>query len=187
MVANTYLEGTYSEIYPDIIADADGLRRCSGSSLPWRHSSHAAPETPGSIHEGGELGYALVTLMARLSTIPICWSPASLATARPRPGRSRRPGTPTSFSTRPRRSVLPILHLNGYKIANPTVMGRMNDEEIRHLFLGYGHEPLFVEGDEPMAMHRQMADALEHGHRAAFARFKRPRATAATGSARDGR
>ncbi len=102
MVANTYLEGTYSEIYPDITRDEEGLRKLFRQfSFPGGIPSHAAPETPGSIHEGGELGYALSMPMARPSTIPILWSPASSVTARPKPGRSPPHGIPTSFSTRP--------------------------------------------------------------------------------------
>jgi xylulose-5-phosphate/fructose-6-phosphate phosphoketolase len=163
MVANTYLEGSYSEIYPDITRDAEGLRKLFRQfSFPGGIPSHAAPETPGSIHEGGELGYALAHAYGAAFDNPDLLVACVIGDGEAETGPLAAAWHSNKFLNPARDgAVLPILHLNGYKIANPTVMGRMSDEEIRHLFFGYGHEPLFVEGDEPMAMHRQMANALE--------------------------
>jgi xylulose-5-phosphate/fructose-6-phosphate phosphoketolase len=163
MVANTYLEGSYSEIYPDVSRDTDGLRRLFRQfSFPGGIPSHAAPETPGSIHEGGELGYALVhaygAAFDNSDLIVACVIGDGEAETGPLAAswHSNKFLSPAHDG-----AVLPILHLNGYKIANPTVLGRMDDDEIRQLFTGYGHEPLFVEGEEPRLMHRQMADVLK--------------------------
>jgi xylulose-5-phosphate/fructose-6-phosphate phosphoketolase len=163
MVANTYLEGSYSEIYPDIGCDVDGLRKLFRQfSFPGGIPSHAAPETPGSINEGGELGYALVHAYGAAFDNPdlICTCVVGDGEAETGPlaasWHSNKFLNPAHDG-----AVLPILHLNGYKIANPTVIGRMSDDEVRSLFLGYGHEPLFVEGDEPAAMHRLMAATLD--------------------------
>ena len=163
MVANTYLEGTYSEIYPDIGRDADGLHKLFRQfSFPGGIPSHAAPETPGSINEGGELGYALVHAYGAAFDNPdlICACVVGDGEAETGPlaasWHSNKFLNPAHDG-----AVLPILHLNGYKIANPTVIGRMSDDEVRNLFLGYGHEPLFVEGDDPATMHRLMAAALD--------------------------
>jgi xylulose-5-phosphate/fructose-6-phosphate phosphoketolase len=149
MVANTYLEGSYSEIYPDVSRTTDGMRHLFRQfSFPGGIPSHAAPETPGSIHEGGELGYALMHAYGAAFDNP------DLILAdhwRPR-------GIPTSSSLRARWRGSHDLHLNGCKIASPTVLGRMDDEEIRQLFSGYGHEPLFVEGDD-------QSDAPANGRR----------------------
>ena len=157
-------------------------------SFPGGIPSHVAPETPGSIHEGGELGYALATPTARRSTTRTCSCAASSATARPRPARSPRAGTRTSSST-PRRdgAVLPILHLNGYKIANPTVLARIPHDELRALLEGYGHEPLFVEGDDPAdgctsAMAAALDEALD-----GIAEIKRRAREGGAPSARAGR
>jgi xylulose-5-phosphate/fructose-6-phosphate phosphoketolase len=163
MVANTYLEGTYSGIYPDITRDTDGLRKLFRQfSFPGGIPSHAAPETPGSIHEGGELGYALVHAYGAAFDNPDLIVACVVGDGEAETG-------PLAASWHSNKflnpafdgAVLPILHLNGYKIANPTVLGRMSDDEVRHLFEGYGYEPLFVEGDDPKAMHRLMADALD--------------------------
>jgi xylulose-5-phosphate/fructose-6-phosphate phosphoketolase len=163
MVANTYLEGTYTEIYPDVTRDADGLRKLFRQfSFPGGIPSHAAPETPGSIHEGGELGYALVHAYGAAFDNPDLIVACVVGDGEAETG-------PLAASWHSNKfldpvhdgAVLPILHLNGYKIANPTIMGRMDDEEIRNLFLGYGYEPIFVEGDDPVVMHRLMADALD--------------------------
>jgi xylulose-5-phosphate/fructose-6-phosphate phosphoketolase len=163
MVANTYLEGTYSEIYPDISRDTDGLRKLFRQfSFPGGIPSHAAPETPGSIHEGGELGYALVHAYGAAFD-----NPGLIVACVVGDGEAETGPLATSWHSNkflnPAHdgAVLPILHLNGYKIANPTVLGRMSDDEVRHLFQGYGYEPLFVEGDDPKTMHRIMADALD--------------------------
>ena len=163
MVANTYLEGTYSEIYPDISRDTDGVQKLFRQfSFPGGIPSHAAPETPGSINEGGELGYALIHAYGAVFD-----NPDLIATCVVGDGESETGPLAASWHSNkflnPAHdgAVLPILHLNGYKIANPTILGRMSDEEVKHLFLGYGYEPLFVEGDDPQQMHRLMAAALE--------------------------
>jgi xylulose-5-phosphate/fructose-6-phosphate phosphoketolase len=163
MVANTYLEGTYTEVYPEVTRDADGLRKLFRQfSFPGGIPSHVAPETPGSIHEGGELGYALVHAYGAAFDNPDLIVACVVGDGEAETG-------PLAASWHSNKflnplhdgAVLPILHLNGYKIANPTVLGRMADDEIRSLFTGYGYEPLFVEGDDPPAMHRLMADTLD--------------------------
>jgi xylulose-5-phosphate/fructose-6-phosphate phosphoketolase len=163
MVANTYLEGSYSEIYPDITRDTDGLAKLFRQfSFPGGIPSHAAPETPGSIHEGGELGYALVHAFGAAFDNPDLIVTCVVGDGEAETGPLAASWHSNKFLNPAHDgAVLPILHLNGYKIANPTVLGRMNDEEVRDLFLGYGYDPLFVEGHEPAAMHRLMADTLE--------------------------
>jgi len=163
MVANTYLEGTYSEIYPDISHDEAGLRKLFRQfSFPGGIPSHAAPETPGSIHEGGELGYALVHAYGAAFDNPDLIVACVVGDGEAETGPLAASWHSNKFLDPARDgAVLPILHLNGYKIANPTVLGRLGDDEIRALFRGLGHEPLFVEGDEPQRMHRLMADALD--------------------------
>jgi xylulose-5-phosphate/fructose-6-phosphate phosphoketolase len=163
MVANTYLEGTYSEIYPDISRDQAGLRKLFRQfSFPGGIPSHAAPETPGSIHEGGELGYALVHAYGAAFDNPDLIVACVIGDGEAETGPLAASWHSNKFLNPARDgAVLPILHLNGYKIANPTVLGRLGDDEIRALFRGLGHEPLFVEGDEPQKMHRLMADALD--------------------------
>ncbi|MDR3470575.1 MAG: phosphoketolase family protein [Devosia sp.] len=163
MVANTYLEGTYSEVYPAISEDVEGLKALFRQfSFPGGIPSHAAPETPGSIHEGGELGYALVHAYGAAFDNPDLIVACVIGDGEAETG-------PLAASWHSNKflnpafdgAVLPILHLNGYKIANPTVLGRMSDDELRQLFSGYGYEPFFVAGDQPVAMHRLMADTLE--------------------------
>ncbi|UFZ07362.1 phosphoketolase family protein [Bradyrhizobium ontarionense] len=163
MVANTYLEGSYSEIYPDIARDADGLRKLFRQfSFPGGIPSHAAPETPGSIHEGGELGYALLHAYGAAFDNPDLIVACVVGDGEAETGPLAASWHSNKFLNPAHDgAVLPILHLNGYKIANPTVLGRMSDAEIRSLFEGYGYAPLFVEGSEPKAMHREMADALD--------------------------
>ncbi|WP_076862162.1 phosphoketolase family protein [Bradyrhizobium mercantei] len=163
MVANTYLEGTYTEIYPEVTRDADGLRKLFRQfSFPGGIPSHAAPETPGSIHEGGELGYALVHAYGAVFDNPDLIAVCVVGDGEAETGPLAASWHSNKFlSPVQDGAVLPILHLNGYKIANPTVLGRMDDEDIRSLFIGYGYEPLFVEGDDPRAMHRLMADTLD--------------------------
>ena len=163
MVANTYLEGSYSEIYPDITRDAEGIAKLFRQfSFPGGIPSHAAPETPSSIHEGGELGYALAhaygAALDNPDLIVACVVGDGEAETGPLAAawHSNKFLNPTHDG-----AVLPILHLNGYKIANPTVLGRMTNEEVKNLFLGYGYEPFFVEGHEPAAMHRVMIETLE--------------------------
>ncbi|WP_186294200.1 phosphoketolase family protein [Bradyrhizobium guangdongense] len=163
MVANTYLEGSYSEIYPDIARDTDGLRKLFRQfSFPGGIPSHAAPETPGSIHEGGELGYALVHAYGAAFDNPDLIVACVVGDGEAETGPLAASWHSNKFLNPVHDgAVLPILHLNGYKIAGPTVLGRMADSELRDLFRGYGHEPLFVEGHEPAKMHRAMADALD--------------------------
>ena len=163
MVANTYLEGTYSEVYPNIPRNEEGMKRLFKQfSFPGGIPSHAAPETPGSIHEGGKLGYSI--MHARGAVFD---NPDLLACCVVGDGEAEIGPLATSWHCNkflnPARdgAVLPILHLNGYKIANPTVLGRMNDEELTNLFTGYGWKPYFVEGHEPEAMHQLMAGALD--------------------------
>ncbi|MBU6464253.1 MAG: phosphoketolase family protein [Proteobacteria bacterium] len=163
MVANTYLEGTYSEIYPDVTRDEDGLRKLFRQfSFPGGIPSHAAPETPGSIHEGGELGYALVHAYGAAFDNPDLIVACVVGDGESETGPLAASWHSNKFLNPAHDgAVLPILHLNGYKIANPTILGRMPDEEIRSLFIGYGYEPLFVEGADPPVMHRLMSDALD--------------------------
>jgi xylulose-5-phosphate/fructose-6-phosphate phosphoketolase len=163
MVANTYLEGTYTEVYPEVTRDADGLQKLFRQfSFPGGIPSHAAPETPGSIHEGGELGYALVHAYGAAFDNPDLIVACVVGDGEAETGPLAASWHSNKFLNPVHDgAVLPILHLNGYKIANPTVLGRMSDEEIRNLFIGYGYEPLFVEGDDPHKMHRLMADALD--------------------------
>jgi xylulose-5-phosphate/fructose-6-phosphate phosphoketolase len=163
MVANTYLEGTYTEFYPNIQQNEEGLRKLFKQfSFPGGIPSHDAPETPGSIHEGGELGYALVHAYGAVFD-----NPDLLACCVVGDGESETGPLATSWHSNkflnPARdgAVLPILHLNGYKIANPTVLGRLSDEELTHLFAGYGYKTYFVEGHEPEPMHQLMAATLE--------------------------
>src|SRR5271169_4884330 len=163
IVANTYLEGTYTEFYPDIQQNEDGMRKLFKQfSFPGGIPSHAAPETPGSINEGGELGYALVLAYGAAFDNPDLVVACVVGDGEAETGPLAASWHSNKFlSPAHNGAVLPILHLNGYKIANPTVLGRMSDEEIRNLFLGYGHEPLFVEGDDPRTMHRLMAETLD--------------------------
>ena len=163
MVANTWLEGTYSEIYPAISDDEEGMRQLFRQfSFPGGIPSHAAPETPGSIHEGGELGYALVHAYGAAFDNPELVVACVIGDGEAETG-------PLAASWHSNKfldpvhdgAVLPILHLNGYKIAGPTILGREDDAVLRKLFEAYGHEPFFVEGSDPMDMHRQMAATLD--------------------------
>jgi xylulose-5-phosphate/fructose-6-phosphate phosphoketolase len=179
LVANTYLEGTYSEVYPDIGRDEDGLRRLFRQfSFPGGVPSHVAPETPGSIHEGGELGYALVHSYGAAFDNPTLLVCCVVGDGEAETGplaaswHSNKFLDPVSDGT-----VLPVLHLNGYKIANPTVLARLPHDELRALLEGFGHTPWFVEGSDPEAMHRLMADTLDE----VLAEIARIRAAAAAG------
>jgi xylulose-5-phosphate/fructose-6-phosphate phosphoketolase len=163
MVANTYLEGTYTELYSDIQQNEDGMRKLFKQfSFPGGIPSHAAPETPGSINEGGELGYSLLHAYGAVFD-----NPDLVACCVIGDGESETGPLATSWHSNkflnPARdgAVIPILHLNGYKIANPTVLARLSDEELIHLFTGYGYKPYFVEGHEPEAMHQLMAGTLD--------------------------
>jgi xylulose-5-phosphate/fructose-6-phosphate phosphoketolase len=163
LVANTYLEGTYSEFYPNIPQNAEGMKRLFKQfSFPGGIPSHVAPETPGSIHEGGELGYALAHAAGAVFD-----NPGLIACCVVGDGEAETGPMATSWHSNkflnPIRdgAVLPVLHLNGYKINNPTVLGRLSDQELINLFCGYGYKPYFVEGDEPAAMHQLMAGTLD--------------------------
>src|ERR687890_443159 len=154
LVANTYLEGTYSEVYPDIGLDEDGLRRLFRQfSFPGGIPSHVAPETPGSIHEGGELGYALVHAYGAAFDNPGLVVAAVVGDGEAETGPLAASWHSNKFVD-PRRdgAVLPILHLNGYKIANPTVFARIPREDLISFFEGYGYQPYVVEGSEPAAV-----------------------------------
>ena len=162
MVANTWLEGTYSEIYPQVSRDRAGMRRLFKQfSFPGGIPSHVAPETPGSIHEGGELGYALSHAYGAVLDNPDLIACCVVGDGEAETGPMAASWHSNKFLD-PRRdgAVLPILHLNGYKIANPTILGRMPEEEVTSLFQGYGYQPHWVSGDDPMTMHAQMRDTL---------------------------
>ena len=163
LVANAYLEGTYSEVYPNIPADAEGMKWLFKQfSFPGGIPSHVAPETPGSIHEGGELGYALSHAYGAAFDNPDLIVAAVVGDGEAETG-------PLATSWHSNKflnpvtdgAVLPILHLNGYKIANPCVLARISHEELDQLFRGYGYTPYFVEGDEPEKMHQLMATTLD--------------------------
>lgn len=163
LVANTYLEGAYSETYPNISQDAEGLKRLfTQFSFPGGIPSHVAPETPGSIHEGGELGYALSHAYGAAFD-----NPDLLVCCVVGDGEAETGPLATSWHSNKflnpvhDGAVLPVLHLNGYKIANPTVLSRISRRELEQLFRGYGHHPHFVEGDDPETMHQLMATTLD--------------------------
>ena len=163
IVANTYLEGTYSEFYPHITQDEQGLRQLFRQfSFPGGIPSHVSPGTPGSINEGGELGYSLVHAYGAAFDNPDLIVACVV-------GDGEAETAPLAASWHSNKfldpigdgAVLPILHLNGYKIANPTVLARIGDDELRWLLEGYGHSPIFVAGDDPLDVHEQMAAALD--------------------------
>ncbi len=163
LVANAYLEGTYSEVYPNIAQDANGMRRLFKQfSFPGGIPSHVAPETPGSIHEGGELGYSLSHAFGAAFDNPDLLVACVIGDGEAETG-------PLATSWHSNKflnpihdgAVLPILHLNGYKIAGPTVLARIPRDELEALFHGYGYTPHFVEGDDPLKMHQVMAATLD--------------------------
>jgi xylulose-5-phosphate/fructose-6-phosphate phosphoketolase len=163
VVANTYLEGTYTELYPNITKDEEGMKKLFKQfSFPGGIPSHAAPETPGSIHEGGELGYSLSHAYGAAFDNPDLIVACVIGDGEAETG-------PLATSWHSNKflnpihdgAVLPILHLNGYKIANPTILGRISDEELKSLFTGYGFKPYFVEGSDPKPMHKLMAETLD--------------------------
>ncbi len=163
LVANTYLEGSYSEFYPNITKNEEGLQKLFKQfSFPGGIPSHAAPETPGSIHEGGELGYSIMHACGAVFDNPDLLACCVVGDGEAETGPLATSWHGNKFLNPVRDgAVLPILHLNGWKIANPTILARMNDEELSHLFTGYGWKPYFVEGDEPDAMHQLMAGTLD--------------------------
>ena len=163
LVGNTYLEGTYSEVYPNITQDEDGLKKLfTQFSFPGGIPSHVSPECPGSIHEGGELGYSLSHAFGAAFDNPDLIVACIVGDGEAETG-------PLATSWHSNKflnpvtdgAVLPILHLNGYKIANPAVLARISKKELKQLFHGYGWEPHFVEGDDPGKMHKLMAKVLE--------------------------
>lgn len=163
VVANTYLEGVYSEVYPDISQDEQGLQKLFKQfSFPGGIPSHAAPETPGSIHEGGELGYALSHAYGAVFDNPELIACCVVGDGEAETGPLATAWHSNKFLN-PKRDgvVLPILHLNGYKIANPTILARISHDELEKLFIGYGYEPYFVEGSEPELMHQRMAEVMD--------------------------
>jgi xylulose-5-phosphate/fructose-6-phosphate phosphoketolase len=163
LVANSYLEGTYTETYPHIGQDVEGLCRLFRQfSFPGGIPSHVAPETPGSIHEGGELGYALVHAYGAVFDNPDLLAACVIGDGEAETGALAASWHSNKFLNPARDgAVLPILHLNGYKIANPTVLARIPRDELEALLVGYGHKPYFVEGDDPATMHQLMAGVLD--------------------------
>jgi xylulose-5-phosphate/fructose-6-phosphate phosphoketolase len=163
-VANTYLEGTYTEFYSHITQDADGMRKLFKQfSFPGGIPSHVAPETPGSINEGGELGYCLSHAYGAVFD-----NPDLIAACVVGDGEAETGALATSWHSNKflnpatDGAVLPILHLNGYKIANPTILARISRDELEKLFIGYGYKPYFVEGHDPKTMHQKMAATFDH-------------------------
>ena len=163
LIANTYLEGTYSEIYPNISQDEEGMQKMFKQfSFPCGVPSHCAPETPGSINEGGELGYSIAHAFGAVFD-----NPDLIATVVVGDGEAETGPLATSWQSNKflnpvtDGAVLPILHLNGYKISNPTIFSRIPHDEIEDFFKGCGWKPYFVEGDDPMTMHRKMAETMD--------------------------
>ena len=164
VLSQAYLEGTYSEVYPDKSEDLAGMQRFFKQfSFPGGIGSHATPETPGSIHEGGELGYSLSHAYGTVFDNPDLITLVMVGDGEAETG-------PLATSWHSNKflnpitdgAVLPVLHLNGYKINNPTILARISHEELEALFVGYGYTPYFVEGSEPESMHQAMAATLEH-------------------------
>ena len=163
IVSHVYMEGSYSEIYPSVSEDLDGLKKLFKQfSFPGGISSHVAPETPGSINEGGELGYSLAHGFGAVFD-----NPDLIATVVVGDGEAETGSLATSWHSNkfinPKYdgAVLPILHLNGYKISNPTILSRISEDELKDLFHGYGWEPIMVVGDEANDMHEKMSKALD--------------------------
>ncbi len=162
-LANAYLEGTYSEVYPDKSEDIDGMRKFFKQfSFPGGIGSHSTPETPGSIHEGGELGYSVSHAFGAAFDNPDLIVAAVIGDGEAETGPLMGSLHSSKFLNPIRDgAVLPILHLNGYKIANPTISARITPEELHSLFVGFGWSPIIVEGDDPLIMHQKMAAAVE--------------------------
>ncbi|MGK2942590.1 MAG: phosphoketolase, partial [Immundisolibacter sp.] len=163
VVGNTYLEGTYSEIYPNISQDEAGLQKLFKQfSFPGGIPSHASPECPGSIHEGGELGYSLSHSFGAVFDNPDLIVACVIGDGEAETGPLATAWHSTKFlDPATDGAVLPILHLNGYKISNPTILARIDHDELEALLRGYGHEPIFVEGSDPQVVHQQLAVALD--------------------------
>jgi xylulose-5-phosphate/fructose-6-phosphate phosphoketolase len=163
IVGNVYLEGTYSEVYPSISKDEEGLKRLfTQFSFPGGIPSHVSPECPGSIHEGGELGYSLSHAFGAAFDNPDLIVSCVVGDGEAETGPLATAWHSNKFLNPVTDGVvLPILHLNGYKIANPTVLARIGNEELEQLFLGYGWKPYLIEGDDPMLMHEKMAQLMD--------------------------
>jgi xylulose-5-phosphate/fructose-6-phosphate phosphoketolase len=163
LVGNTYLEGTYTQFYPEVTQDEAGLKRLFKQfSFPGGIPSHVAPETPGSIHEGGELGYSLSHAYGAVFDNPDLMVACVVGDGEAETGPLAAGWNGNKFLNPASDGVvLPILHLNGYKIANPTLLARIPAQDLEHLLRGYGYEPYVVEGHEPLPMHRLMADTLD--------------------------
>src|SRR6266513_419611 len=163
LVANTYLEGTYSELYPNISQTEEGLKKLFKQfSFPGGIPSHVAPETPGSIHEGGELGYSIAHAYGAAFDNPDLLVCCVVGDGEAETGPLAASWHSNKFLNPARDgAVLPVLHLNGYKIANPTILGRLSDSDLTQLFTGLGYKPFFVEGHEPETMHQLMAHTLD--------------------------
>src|SRR6185295_229132 len=181
LVASTWLEGSYSEVYPEVTQDEEGMRELFRRfSFPGGIPSHVAPETPGSIHEGGELGYSLSHAYGAAFD-----NPELLVLCVVGDGEAETGPLATSWHSNKfldpvsDGAVLPVLHLNGYKIANPTVLARIPEDELRSLMEGYGHRPWFVSGDEPVTVHGALAAAMDE----ALAEIRRIQAAARSGEA----
>ncbi len=161
-LANAYLEGTYSEVYPDRSEDEEGMRRFFKQfSFPGGIGSHCTPETPGSIHEGGELGYSISHAFGAAFDNPDLIAAVVVGDGEAETGPLATAWHSNKFLNPVRDgAVLPILHLNGYKIANPTVLARITRKQLESLFIGYGYKPYFVEGSDPETMHQLMARTL---------------------------
>jgi xylulose-5-phosphate/fructose-6-phosphate phosphoketolase len=162
-LAHSYLEGRYSEVYPDRAENEEGMERLFRMfSFPGGIGSHCTPETPGSIHEGGELGYSLSHAYGAAFDNPDLIVAAMIGDGEVETGPLATSWHSNKFLNPARDgAVLPILHLNGYKIANPTILARIPHEELEALLTGYGHKPYFVEGDDPQTMHQKMAATLD--------------------------
>ena len=163
MVANNYLEGVYTKFYPNITEDEEGLKKlCKQFSFPGGISSHVAPETPGSIHEGGELGYSLAHAAGAVLDNKNLIAACCVGDGEAETGPLATSWHINKFLNRKKDGVvLPILHRNGYKIANPTIFGRMTNKELEHFFLGYGWKPYFVAGDDSHKLHEEMAKVMD--------------------------
>ncbi|KAK4124621.1 D-xylulose 5-phosphate/D-fructose 6-phosphate phosphoketolase-like protein [Parathielavia appendiculata] len=164
VLSQAYLEGTYSEVYPDMSEDEEGMRKFFKQfSFPGGVGSHATPETPGSIHEGGELGYSISHAFGAVFDHPDLIALTMVGDGEAETGPLATSWHSTKFlNPITDGAVLPVLHLNGYKINNPTVLARISHRELKNLFIGYGYQPYFVEGDDTESMHQAMAATLEH-------------------------
>ena len=163
LVANSYLEGTYTEVYPNISQDTEGMKKLFKQfSFPGGIPSHVAPETPGSIHEGGELGYSVSHAFGAAFDNPDLIVACVVGDGEAETGPLATAWHSNKFLNPIHDgAVLPILHLNGYKIANPTVLARISHNELKSLFIGYGYKPYFVEGSDPDVMHQKMAETMD--------------------------